>query len=109
MAITSLNSVVSILQSAGVTGTALSTAISGLFAASPTTAINATCQVILANSNNPTVVKDEAMKLGEIPNLPLAVANLIPSLTAANSAPEVVQAVQNIETAIGPNHSIFNL
>ncbi len=103
-----LTNIVSVLKSSGLTGAALTSAVQAIASQSPTSAIQASCTTILANSNNPAVVKDMAVKVAEISNLPIAVANLLPSLqaAAANAATDpgaVVQVVQEIETAIGPS------
>lgn len=95
-----LSSIINVLQGAGLTGTNLTSALSTLVANSPTTAIKAACSVILSNSSSPTVIKDEATKMAEIPNLPISVANLLPSLVAATTPVEVVQIVTEIESAV---------
>jgi hypothetical protein len=99
---TTLSNIVSILQGAGLTGTNLATAVSSIAASSPTAAVQANLTAILANSANPKVVGDLITKLAEIPNLPTAVANLLPSLEAAANPMDVVKAVQAMETALGP-------
>lgn len=73
------------ILSAGVPTTSLPSIIQALAANSPTSAVKAACTTILANSNNPGVVKDMAMKMAEIQGLPVAVVNLLPSLTAATT------------------------
>jgi hypothetical protein len=103
----SLNSIISTLKAAGLSGTTLTTAVSTLAANSPTAAIQTLCQTVLQNSANPTVVKDCCVKLAEIPNLPIAVANLIPSLAAATDPMQVTQAVQAIESAANPTGGGF--
>lgn len=108
MAMINLSSVISTLQAAGITGTSLATAIGTLAANSPTAAVQGICTVILSNSSNPSVIKDECVKLAEVPNLPVSVANLIPELAAATSPLQVVQVVQAIEAAIGAGNSAFS-
>lgn len=103
----SLGSILQTLQAAGLTPAAAASAVQTLAANSPTTAINTLCQTVLQNSNNPTVVKDCCVKLAEIPNLPIAVANLVPALAAATDAMQVTQVVQAIETAANPNGGGF--
>lgn len=98
---TTLSSLKSILSAAGVSATSLPSIIQALAANSPTSAVKAACTTILANSNNPSVVKDMAMKMAEIQGLPVAVVNLLPALTAAGTPLEVVNAVEAIETALG--------
>lgn len=104
-----LSSLVNTFQSLGITGTTLTSAIAAVAANSPTAAVQANCVTILQNSASPTVVKDMATKMAEIPNLPIAVANLLPGLVAAQSPQEVVAAVQAIETAVHPTGSGFSL
>jgi hypothetical protein len=92
------------LTNAGASQSVIQATVQGLAALSPTSTIQSICTVILANSNNPAVIKDEATKLAETPNLPVAVANLLPSLqvaAAANNPMQVIQVVQAIETAMG--------
>jgi hypothetical protein len=101
VASSTLSSIVSILQSAGLTGTNLASAVSTIAASSPNAAVQANLTAILSNSGNPKVVADLITKLAEIPNLPTAVANLLPSLEAAQNPMDVVKAVQAMETALG--------
>ena len=103
MAVVNLSQILSIFQSAGLTPAQISAGVQSLAASSPTTAVQTICTAILANSNNPKVVGDEVTKLAEVPNLPVAVANLLPTLGAATTPVEIVQAVQAIETAMGGN------
>jgi hypothetical protein len=98
-----LTNIVAVLKNAGVTGPTLINAIQSIAASSPTAAIQAACTTILANSNNPAVVKDEATKIAEIPNLPTAVANVLPVLQAATTADQIIEAVRDLETALGPS------
>jgi hypothetical protein len=104
-----LSSFVSTLTSAGVTQTTIPTILQTLANLSPNAAINQACHIILANSNNPTVVKDEATKLAEVANLPAGVAALLPSLENATTPMQVVQAVQAIEAAIGGASGLLGL
>lgn len=99
-----LSSLVSALKSAGASSSTIQSAVQAIAGASPTSTIQSICTIILANSNDPAVIKDEATKLAEVPNLPTAVANLVPQLEAAanaNNPMQVIQVVQAIETAIG--------
>ena len=99
----SLNNIVSVLKSSGITGAALHGALQSIAQQSPISAIQADCTTILANSNSPAVVKDMATKIAEIPGLPLAVANVLPALQAAVTPDAVIEAVRDIETALGPS------
>lgn len=69
-----LGQLLSTLQAAGLTPAVAAQAIQTLAVNSPSNAVMAICNVILANSNNPSVIKDECVKLAEIPNLPQSVA-----------------------------------
>lgn len=101
MASFNFGSLISTLQAAGLTGTNLTTAVQTLAQNSPSVAIKGYCTTILQNSGNPSVVKDLATKIAEVPNLPIAVNNLLPQLVGAASPHDVVVAVQDIETALG--------
>jgi hypothetical protein len=79
------------LSAAGVSATSLPSIIQALAANSPTSVVKAACTTILANSNNPAVVKDMAVKMAEIQGLPVAAVNLLPALTAATTPLEVCQ------------------
>ena len=103
-----LGSLITTLTNAGLTPAVAAQAISTLAVNSPNNAVMAICNVILANSNNPTVIKDECVKLAEIPNLPQSVAALIPSLAAAADPVQVMNIVHMIETNIRGS-SIFTL
>jgi hypothetical protein len=96
-----LSTIISGLKSAGLSGSLLTGAVQVIATNSPTSAVQSACTTILANSGNPAVVKDMATKMAEIPNLPLAVANLLPTLLSATTPLQVVEAVQAIETALG--------
>jgi hypothetical protein len=96
-----LSTIISGLKSAGLSGSLLTSAVQVIATNSPTSAVQSACTTILANSGNPAVVKDMATKMAEIPNLPLAVANLLPTLLSATTPLQVVEAVQAIETALG--------
>lgn len=109
MAIATLSSIITTLKGLGLSGANLNTAIQSIAGASPTSAVQAACTTILQNSNNPAVVKDMATKMAEIPNLPIAVANLLPALQEAATPQQVVEVVQNIETALGPHSGGLNL
>jgi hypothetical protein len=109
MAIATLSSVITTLKGLGLSGANLNTAIQSIAGSSPTSAIQSACTTILQNSNNPAVVKDMTTKIAEIPNLPIAVANLLPALQGATTPLQVVEVVQNIETALGPNTGGLNL
>lgn len=101
-----LGSLIQSLTSAGASSSVIQTAVQAVAQLSPVSSIQSACTTVLANSNNPTVVKDMATKIAEIPNLPVAVANLLPSLQAAaasNNPMQVIQVVQAMETAIGPS------
>jgi hypothetical protein len=98
-----LSSIVSVLKAAGVSGSTLTSAVQAIASSSPTAAIQADCTTILANSNNPAVVKDMANKIAEIPGVPIAVANILPALQAATTPEAVIEAVRDIETALGSN------
>lgn len=97
----SLSSLTSILTSAGVTGSSLASAVSGLVGLSPNAKVKACLQAILANSSNPGVVSDEVKQIAEIANCPAAVMNLLPSFAAATTPIQVVQVVQEIESVMG--------
>jgi hypothetical protein len=109
MAIATLSSVITTLKGLGLSGANLNTAIQSIAGSSPTSAIQSACTTILQNSNNPAVVKDMTTKIAEIPNLPIAVANLLPALQEAVTPLQIVEVVQNIETALGPNTGGLNL
>jgi len=109
MATATLSSIITTLKGLGLTGTNLNTAIQAIAGSSPTSAIQQACTTILQNSNNPTIVKDMVTKIAEIPNLPVAVANLLPALQEATTPLQVVEVVQNIETALGPHTGGLNL
>jgi hypothetical protein len=95
-----LSSLVNTLTSAGVTETALTSAVSALAGMSPNAKIQAGLTTILANSANPAVIADEVKQIAEIPSVPAAVLNLLPALSAATSPTQVVQMVQAIETVM---------
>jgi hypothetical protein len=97
----SLSSITSILQSAGITGSSLASAVSGLVGLSPNAKVKACLQAILANSANNAVVVDECKQIAEIANCPAAVMNLLPALQAATSPIAVVQIVQEMESVLG--------
>lgn len=103
----SLGSIMNILKNAGLSGTGLSTAVQSIVGNSPNTAVRAICTVILANSDDMDIVNAEALKLAEVPSLPASINHLLPTLKAAKTPLEVVNAVQAIETALGPQ-SFFN-
>lgn len=103
----SLSSIMKVLTSAGLSGTTLSTAVQSIVGNSPNTAVRAICTVILANSDDMEIVNAEALKLAEVPNLPASINHLLPTLKAAKTPLDVVNAVQAIETALGPQ-SFFN-
>ena len=96
-----LNSIMSALSSSGLTGGALTSAISALAGLSPNAKVKAALTVVLANSGNTIVVADEVKQIAELPNVPAAVLALLPTLTAATTPMAVVQAVQAIETVLG--------
>jgi hypothetical protein len=99
----SFSSIVTALTSSGLTGSALTSAVQSVFQASPRAAVMAGCSVLLSNSQNPTVIKDEVTKMAETPNLPVAVANLLPELLTATSPSQVAQIVQAIEVSVPAN------
>lgn len=103
----SLNSIVSLLKNAGLSGTTLTGAISSIVGNSPNTAVRAICTTILANSGDSAIVSAEIIKLAEVPNLPAAVNALIPTLRSSTTPLQVVQAIQAIEASLGPQ-SFFN-
>ena len=107
MAAFNFGSLITTLQAAGLTGTNLTTAVQTLAQNSPSVAIKGYCTTILQNSGNPTVVKDMATKIAEVPNLPIAVNNLLPGLVNAATPHDVVSAVQDIETALGGQHNFL--
>lgn len=89
------------LQNIGVPAANIPTVLSGIVALSPAPAVNAICQTLLAQSALPDVVKAEAAKLAEVPNVPASVAGLVPQLIAASSNPtQVILVVQAIEAAM---------
>jgi hypothetical protein len=96
-----LNSIMSALSSSGLTGSALTSAVSALAGLSPNAKIKASLTVILANSGNAIVVADEVKQIAEMPNVPAAVLALLATLTTATTPMAVVQAVQAIETVLG--------
>ena len=95
-----LGQLINILQTAGLTPAGAAQAVQTLAVNSPSNAVMAICNVILANSNNPSVIKDECVKLAEIPNLPQSVAVLIPSLAVATDPVQVMNIVHMIEQNI---------
>jgi len=103
---TTLGNLFSTLTSLGLTPSTVTSVVQSLAANSPTTQIKALCTSILANSSNPAVLRDLITKLAEVPNTPVAVSNLLPSLEAATTPHDVVQAIRDIESALG---SGFNL
>lgn len=103
----SLNSIVSLLKNAGLTGTTLTGAISSIVGNSPNTAVRNICTTILANSGDTAIVSAEIIKLAEVPNLPAAVNALIPTLRTSTTPLQVVQAIQAIEASLG-TQSFFN-
>lgn len=94
------STIVNALSASGLTGSSLTSAVHAVFSGSPRAAVMSACAIILANSNNPSVVKDEVTKMAEIPNLPAAVNNLLPELLAATTPAQVAQIVQAIELAV---------
>lgn len=99
------SSIVTALQNAGTPAASIPNLLSQIAGLSPNAAIQAICQTLLANSGNADVVKAEATKLAEIPNLPAAVASFIPQLQAAAATTpvnplQVVMLVQGIEAAM---------
>ena len=95
-----LGQLITTLTNAGLTPQVAATAIQTLAVNSPSTAVMAICNVILSNSNNPSVVKDECVKLAEVPNLPQSVAVLIPSLAGATDPVQIMNIVHMIEQNI---------
>lgn len=92
-----LGQLITTLTNAGLTPAVAAQAVQTLAVNSPNTTVMAICNVILANSNNPSVIKDECVKLAEVPNLPQSVAVLIPSLAAATDPVQVMNIVHMIE------------
>jgi len=95
-----LGTLITTLTNAGLTPAVAAQAVQTLAVNSPTNAVMAICNVILANSNNPTVVKDECVKLAEVPNLPQSVAVLVPSLANATDPVQIMNIVHLIEQNI---------
>lgn len=98
-----LGQLITTLTNAGLTPAVAAQAIQTLAVNSPNNSVMAICNVILANSNNPSVIKDECVKLAEIPNLPQSVAVLIPSLAAATDPVQVMNIVHMIEQNVRGN------
>jgi RecA/RadA recombinase len=97
----SLNSVFSALKGTGLTGTALTSAVQAVIGNSPAAAVKAACAVIVANSGNPEVVKDEATKIAEIANVPAGVTALLPAMTVGGAtAEQVIQVALQIEQLV---------
>ena len=96
-----LTSLVNALTSAGVTGATLTSAVSAIAGLSPDAKIKAALTIVLANSGNPAVIADEIKQIEEMSNVPAAVLNLLPAMTAATTPAQVVQAVQEIESVMG--------
>jgi hypothetical protein len=95
-----LSSIVSALTSAGtLTGTALTNTVSAILSFGANSKVKAALTTIMANSSNPKIVADEVDKIAEM-NPPTAVANLLPSLLAATTPMQVIQAVQAIEAVL---------
>lgn len=103
-----LGQLISTLQAAGLTPAVAAQAVQTLAVNSPNTAVMSICNVILANSNNPSVIKDECVKLAEIPNLSQSVAVLIPSLASATDPVQIMNIVHLIEQNMRGT-SIFSL
>lgn len=95
----STSAVTEILQGAGLTGSALSSAVSsvvGLFNTTKSqtkTALNAILQV----SSDPKAVDDAITKLTEVSGLQSSIMALVPAMRAAESSP--VQLGQLVATA----------
>jgi hypothetical protein len=93
-----LNDIVNVLKNAGITGSTLTTAISTLASNSPSAALHTLATQVLANSSNPTVVKDLAVKMAEVPNLPNGIMPYITNVANAADPSSVLKAVQDLET-----------
>jgi hypothetical protein len=101
MASFNINGIVSVLEQAGVAASNIPSAVAGLMGLSPTSKIKAGLVAILSNSGNMAVVQDEVKQISEIPNVPVAVMLLLPSISAATTQQQVLDAVRNVETALG--------
>jgi hypothetical protein len=114
MATSTLSTILSALTGTGLSSTSIASAVAAIAGNSVTSTVEGLCTSVLQNSANPSVVKDLANKIAEVNGLTIAVANMLPELTAAaNATPyspmAVVQVVQAIETALGPQSSGFSL
>ena len=97
----SLSGILAAAKAAGLTGTTLTNFVQTVAGNSPTTAAKGIFTTMLANINEPTIVNDEAVKLGEIQNIPSGVEILIPELTAATTADGRIAIIRDMETALG--------
>lgn len=93
-----LNDIVTVLKNAGITGSTLTTAVTTLATNSPSAALHTLATQVLANSGNPTVVKDLAVKMAEVPNLPNGIMPYITNVANAADPSSVLKAVQDLET-----------
>ncbi len=93
-----LNDIVTVLKNAGITGTTLTTAVSTLASNSPSTALHNYAMQVLSNSGNPTVVKDLAVKMAEVPNLPNGVMPYVSEIGNAADPAAVLKAVTDLES-----------
>jgi hypothetical protein len=99
------NSIVTALQASGLTPSQVVTATQNLAGGNKITNY---LNVIMANSNNPEVIKDEVIKIQELPGLSASVAGLLPALTAPGvTAAQVVQTVLTIEQMTASQSSIL--
>ncbi len=98
-----LADILTALKSAGLTDpTLIHNTVSSLSALSPNSTILGYCNQILANSTNPSVIKDLAVKIAEAPGVPAGVLAILPVFGNPAATPmEIIQAVQAIETTLG--------
>jgi hypothetical protein len=95
-----LGGLISLLETNGVASANIPNVLSALALNSPNATITAALNAILANSNSPAVISDEAKKIAETPNAPASVIALLPSLAAATTPVQVVGIVQEMEAAL---------
>ncbi len=110
-----LSNLINQLITSGVAASVAQTAATTIMSNSPNSAVGKCCAVILANTNNPTVILDECKQMAEIPNLPsIFTVTLIPALAAAAQANPVnalgvTQIVDEMEKQIGLSGGPFGI
>lgn len=98
----SITGVTSILQGAGLTGSALSSAVGSIIGLFNTTKsqVKAALNGVLQASNDPVALGDAVTKLAEVPNLPSNIALLVPALRAAATPAAVAQIVATMQSEL---------